>query len=157
MEWFWDSSAVVPLVVEQQHSSGARDLYRVNPSLVVWQYTHTEVISALTKLVRQGEIDSKERDEAIARLEKLASRWNVVQTLHAEALDAERESAKQLMLRHPLTSADALQLAAALERFDPPHRRVFVVVDKTLATAATAEGFTVLRPAKRRQGGRGRR
>jgi predicted nucleic acid-binding protein len=157
MERFWDSSAIVPLLVEEPHSAGARDLYRVNPALVVWQYSQTEVVSALAKLVRQGDLDSTGRDMALRQLDSLATRWIVVQTLDQEALDEERDRAKDLMLKHPLRSGDALQLAAALAYFDPPHKHGFVVVDRMLATVAASEGFSVVRPAERKGGGRGRR
>ncbi len=153
---FWDSSAVVPLIVEQQHSPGARDLYRVDPGLIVWQYTHTEIVSAITKLVRQDELDEAERDEALGRLDALAARWEVVQSLDEDSLDEDRERARALMLRYPLQSGDALQLGAALAYFDRPKDRGFVVVDRALARAAVAEGFNVLQPA-RRKGGRRRR
>jgi uncharacterized protein len=157
VERFWDSSAIVPLLVEEPHSAGARDLYRVNPALVVWQYTHTEVVSAITKLVRQGDLDAVGRDLALRHLDSLARRWIVVEALDRKALDEERDRAQDLMLRHPLRSGDALQLAAALDYFDPPHKHGFVVVDRTLATAAASEGLNVLRPPKRKGGGRGRR
>jgi uncharacterized protein len=153
---FWDSSALVPLIVEQQHSPGARDLYRADSGLIVWQYTHTEIVSALTKLTRQEELDENDRDEALGRLDGLAARWEVVQSLDQAALNEDRERARELMLMYPLQSGDALQLTAALAYFDRPAGRGFVVVDRLLARAAAAEGFDVIQPA-RRKGGRRRR
>jgi predicted nucleic acid-binding protein len=49
---------------------------------------------------------------------------------------------------HPLRSADALQLAAALiAAEDHPGSLPFVTLDDRLALAAEREGFTVVRPA----------
>jgi predicted nucleic acid-binding protein len=62
-----------------------------------------------------------------------------------------QERATALMLKHPLRSRDAVQLAAAMTFFEPVHRAGFVVVDRGLAHAAKAEGFTVYpaRPSRR--------
>src|SRR5579872_3942862 len=50
---FWDSSALVPLVIEERTSRRCRDLVRADPKVVVWQFTATEIISALTKRERE--------------------------------------------------------------------------------------------------------
>ncbi len=148
----------MPLLTEEQHSDGSRIIYRGDPDVVAWQFTETEAVSALTKLTRgHPPLSEDARDEALERLDRLASRWEIVRTFDEAKLGAVRAHARALMLRHPLRAGDALQLAAALNYFDPPYRRGFVVIDGALADAAQAEGFTVFLPDAPKRGGRGRK
>lgn len=138
---FWDSSAIVPLLVEEPASARCRGLVRADPRIVVWLLTRTECVSALRRQVREG--DLSERDVAVAekRLEKLARRWAEV-----EAVLPVREVAERLLRVHALRAADALQLGAALLFVaQRPRGRQFVVIDDGLATAAEREGFDVIR------------
>jgi hypothetical protein len=58
---------------------------------------------------------------------------------------ARRDEAMRLLRVHPLRSADALQLAAALAGADgEPSAREFVCLDARLADAAAREGLRVL-------------
>ena len=153
---FWDSSALVPLVVEEPNSRECRDLLRADPVLVVWQFSRTEVASAVLRSARAADVfPADEVARALDRLDNLAKRWHEVMPLTAAEVVAIRDRALRLMLAHTLHSADALQLAAALERFDPPMKRDFVVSDALLARAAATEGFNVVR-LKRERRRRGR-
>jgi len=139
---FWDSSAVVPLIVEEERSRACRSLRRQSPSLVVWAFTRTEVASALHRLRREGHLDPSGLTRAARRLELLARQWTEV-----EAFGAVRERAERLLGAHPLSSADALQLGAALVLVgERPRGRGFVTADARLAGAAEAEGFRVYLP-----------
>ncbi len=141
---FWDASGLVPLLIEERHSRACRDLYRADPEIVVWQFTATEVMGALTRCLRQDPPLSRGQFEtARRRLDALAARWEVVAAFDKDAVAQTQERATDLMIRHPLQSGDALQLAAAMTYFEPVHRAGFVVVDRGLAHAAAAEGFTV--------------
>ena len=44
---FWDSSAILPLIVEERTSDYATRYYEANPELVVWWGTSVECASAL--------------------------------------------------------------------------------------------------------------
>jgi hypothetical protein len=56
-----------------------------------------------------------------------------------------RDGASRLVAVHPLTAADALQLAGALVSSEvTPRGDGFVTLDDRLRTAARAEGFVVL-------------
>lgn len=152
---FWDSSALVPLLVEEPNSQECRDLYRADADVVVWQFTRTEVVSAILRSARAAPVfPSDEIDSALNRLSQLARRWREVLPLTTGEVGVIRDRAQRLMFDHTLHSADALQLAAALARFDPPMKRDFVVSDGLLARAAVREGFNVirLRRARRRRG-----
>ncbi|MBI3723847.1 type II toxin-antitoxin system VapC family toxin [bacterium] len=145
------------MLVEERHSPGARGLARQDPAVVVWQFAETEAVSALTKRTRmQPPLSEVGLKAALERLDVLAGRWKVIQALDEEKLKIVRARARALMLRYQLRAGDALQLAAALIYFDPPHRHGFVVVDGDLAEAADAEGLTVFLPDAPKKGGRQR-
>jgi predicted nucleic acid-binding protein len=58
-----------------------------------------------------------------------------------------RQTAIRLLRVHPLRTADALQLAAAIAAAeDHPATLPFVTLDERLAQAAEREGFPVARP-----------
>lgn len=139
---FWDSSALVSLVVEQRASRACRALYRADPAVAVWALTRTEIASALHRLGRERLLEDRGVAAALGRLEALVDRATEV-----TALDGVRERAERALAVHPLRAADAMQLAAALVLTrDRPRRRAFVVADARLADAARREGFDVIVP-----------
>jgi predicted nucleic acid-binding protein len=138
---FWDSSALVPLCLHQPNSEQAKAL-STRFSQVVWWAARVEVFNAFARLHRQGALQPRARQEAIARLQVLAVLWDEV-----SPGDEVRDRAIQLLDIYPLRAADSLQLAAALvwcrER---PAGRTFLCADGRLCEAAAQAGFTVLRP-----------
>ncbi|MSP62892.1 MAG: PIN domain-containing protein [Myxococcales bacterium] len=139
---FWDSSALVPLVVEEPSSPACRRLYRSDPGVMVWVLTRVEMISAVQRRNREGELRGPAADSC-RRVDRLAARWQEM-----VELGPARDRAERLLAAHPLRAADAMQLAAALVLWDErPKGRPFVTLDSALATAARAEGFEVIVPA----------
>lgn len=137
---FWDSSALVPLFLEEQKSPVTRSLLRVDPAIVAWRLAGTEVVSALWRRRRAGEIDEPARIAAEAGLSSLERVWTTVE----DAAHVDRR-ARRLLALHSLRVADALHLAAALVACDErPHVLPFVTLDDRLAEAARREGFDVL-------------
>lgn len=53
---FWDSSAIVPLCVNEPSSATARSILADDPVAVVWWTTRTECMSALARQTREGGI-----------------------------------------------------------------------------------------------------
>ena len=140
---FWDTSAIVPLVVEQPTSRSCRALRRADPAIAVWALTRVEVASAMHRLVRERKLGRADANVALQRVEAMFARMTEV-----VAFEAVRERAERLLATHPLTAADALQLAAALIlTADRPRRRGFVSGDDRLAHAAAAEGFETIIPS----------
>lgn len=133
---FWDSSALVPLILEQPRSSEARDLLEQDDALVVWWASSIECASAIARLHRDGQLNSFAVRDARALLDTLRKSWFEVQPG-----DAIREQALRLLRVHPLRAADALQLAAALEWAGAPPDGDFVTFDDRLREAAVREGF----------------
>jgi hypothetical protein len=139
---FWDASGVVLLCLAQPESNEARRLQRSYPRLVVWWGSLVEAASAFERVRREGTAPSAECDRALGRLAALSRRWVEVQPV-----DRLRPLAAELLSRHPLRAADALQLGAAvLWAGDRPRNRVFVTFDDRLGRAAAAEGFSVHPP-----------
>jgi predicted nucleic acid-binding protein len=139
---FWDSSALVPLVVEEARSRACRTLWRSDRAILVWTLSHTEIVSALHRLAREGMLERRELPGALRRLDRLARVWAEV-----DALEPVRERAERALAVHALAAADALQLGAALVATrDRPKRKALVTADERLQAAAQAEGFDVLVP-----------
>ena len=140
---FWDSSAIVPLVVEEAASRSCRELLRSDTVQVVWSLTRTEIISAMWRQNRRGLLSKVALNSAELRIARLATRWAEV-----VAVDLVREEAERLLRHYPLRAADALQLGAACIWAEGKHRgRDFVALDASLIAAARAEGFETVVPA----------
>lgn len=137
---FWDSSALVPLLVEEASTARLLALYREDLEVVAAWTTPVECASAVARLERQGDLSSTDANEAFARLDALAPSW-----IEVEPRDEQREIARRLLRVHPLRAADALQLAAAVLAAERrPATLDFVTLDDRLADAARREGFRLL-------------
>ena len=137
---FWDTSAIVPLCVQEPTSALVRDVLIEDEGIVVWWGTRTECISALVRQVREGNLTPLDERNARHVLYTLTQSW--AEVLPSEAL---RSTAERLVALHPLRAADALQLAAALLWCQGiTTRRGFVTFDRRLREAGYQEGFSVL-------------
>ena len=135
---FWDSSAVVPLLLEQPLSERARQILHEDPDVVVWWATPVECASALARLRREGVVDQATETRLHRDLERLRSGW-----YEMVPGDGIRARALRALRMHALRASDALQLAAALEWSDAPASATIVTFDERLASAAELEGFVV--------------
>ena len=137
---FWDTSAVVPLCVSEPATRRLRELASADPSLVVWWGTRIECVSALARLRRERKLAPAVERRARRVLDALVGEWSEV--LPTEAL---RERAERLLGVHSFTTADALQLAAALvwSRGETRDHQI-VSFDQRLRVAAEREGFDLL-------------
>ena len=136
---FWDSSALVPLLVEEEATAPLRDLFLAEPGMIAWWGTPVECASALSRREREGHLSPQAETEALARLDALARHWHRI-----EPVDAVLETARRLLRVHPLRAADSLQLAAAfLASEGRPPTLELVCLDDRLVIAAQREGFPV--------------
>lgn len=133
---FWDSSAVVPLLLQEEASSTVHASLRGDRDVLVWWGTYVEVASALARREREG-FPRSSVDAARKLLAVLKRGWYEITPSEEVRLTAAR-----LLLRHSLRAADSLQLAAALVwcRGDA-EGRTFLCFDERLLTAARSEGF----------------
>jgi hypothetical protein len=138
---FWDSSAIVPLIVEEASSPVCRSLLRADRSIAVWALSRIEVLSAVWREVRTGGMDRTAAMQAGKRLDSLSAAWTEV-----DGLSVVRGRAERIVAVHPLRAADALQLAAALVLSRERPRWPFVTSDLQLASVAELEGFDVIVP-----------
>ncbi len=137
---FWDSSAVVPLLLPDVRSPVLAGLLRSDVEPAVWWASPLECQSALYRRHREGGMPPAALARPLERLRSLTADIDVV----APTLPL-RERAGRLLAGHPLRAADALQLAAALIWCDEsPQGNAFICLDERLAEAARREGFTVL-------------
>ncbi len=139
---FWDSSAVVPLLVQEAGTDSLLKMLEDDRQLLVWWGTPVECTSALARREREGDMTADQTTAAIARLASLGTAWDEV----APSI-ALRGQARRLLRLHPLRAADALQLAAAIMASEhEPTSLEIVTLDDRLKVAAEREGFRVIMP-----------
>lgn len=136
---FWDSSALVTLLLEQPRSAHARQLASGDAEMVVWWGSTIECASAIARLHRDGHLTTTAERTARTLLAELSSSWYEIQPGAAI-----RDQAMRLLRLHPLRAADALQLAAAIEWSGGSATGDFVCFDERLRDAASREGFSTL-------------
>ena len=137
---FWDSSAVVPLLVRERASAAVNAFADADPEMLVWWATPVECTSALARLERERSLPRDAARAARSVLKSLAAEWHEV--LPADAV---RSTAERLLRVHPLRAGDALQLAAAVIASEhEPGSLPFVCLDERLADAAAREGFEIV-------------
>ena len=136
---FWDTSALVPLCVQQQPNVLVRQLLEQH-DIAVWWATPVEMRSAFERLLRMKQLTIPEHAAAGARLEKLRRGWRELQP--TEALKSQAEI---FLMHHPLRAADAFQLAAAwIWCSGTPQSQLFISGDVQLLDAARQVGFQVV-------------
>ena len=136
---FWDSSALVPLLVHEAASRRAHaELRKFLP--VVWWGTPVEIHSAISRVHRLGQLSDRGKQKALAQLDILVR--GVKEILPGDHV---RDLARKMLDVHDLRAADSLQLAAALvwcqER---PAKRNFLGADRRLLDAVRTQGFAVV-------------
>ena len=134
---YWDTSALVPLIVREPSTERLRALMTADGGIVTWAWTRVELASAVERRARAGFMDREQRRAALDECELLAATWDEVSDLAAV-----RVRAIALLARHSLRAADAAQLGAALFVAEQGARGLsFVCLDERLARAAEREGL----------------
>lgn len=139
---FWDSSAIVPLILPELTSDALLDVYEDDRAMSAWWSSRVECASAVE---RRGRFQSNPpigvRAEAHRRLGALAASWQEIQPLTEV-----RDRALTLLAKHDLRAGDALQLSAAIAAVNWNGAMDFVCLDDRLNDAARSEGFRIVRP-----------
>lgn len=137
---FWDSSAIVPLLIAERRSEVLTGHLAADAEPVIWWATPLECQSAIQRRHREQAFNTTEISGYGDRLRQLVQ--------HADTIaptDEVRRRAARLLAFHPLRGADALQLAAALIWCEEqPHGENFVSLDGRLRDAAAREGFALI-------------
>jgi uncharacterized protein len=140
---FWDASAVVPLLVNETLSRKLQSIVAKDSAMLVWWGSEVECVSALARRQREGALDGRTMEIALARLRQLSASWHEI-----DPSDLIRETAERFLRVHLLRAADALQLAAAFAAAERrPASLEIVTLDDRLAEAAHKEGFAIINPA----------
>ena len=139
---FWDSSALVPLFVDERHSDRVQLWLKSDPDVTVWALTRVELMSMIARRERQFPGAAVAIQAARLRILDAWQRWPEIADL-----DRVRRQAERVVAIHPLRAADALKLGAALVAAEgDPSTLEFVTLDRRLADAAEREGFPVFGP-----------
>lgn len=137
---YWDSSALVPLVLKENSTQQVQEWLARDHHIATWAWSRVEVTSAIERRVREGTLIRSQRREALRRLVEFADQWYEVTDLLAV-----RSRASPLLGRHALRATDAGQLGAALivnESY--PGVLAFACLDQRLSLAAELESLRVL-------------
>ena len=136
---FWDSSALVPILLPETRSEALVALLSADREVVIWWATPLECQSALYRRHRDTPLPPPVMRDVTDRLRAFVE--------HADTIaptDEVRRRAARLLASHALRAADALQLAAALVWCEEqPHNETFISLDERLCAAARKEGFEI--------------
>jgi len=137
---FWDSSALIPLLIEETTTAKLREILESDPAFAVWWGSRVECVSAISRLERMSELDARQANAVFGHSRQLFD--SAVEVPASQVL---RDLACRLLRVHPLKAADALQLSAALILCEQqPGSLELVSLDDRLRDAAAREGFAVL-------------
>jgi predicted nucleic acid-binding protein len=137
---FWDSSALLPLLIAEPTGAQLRKVLADDPRILAWWSSRIEIASALARRERERALTAADADTAFAALQRLSQAWEEV-----TPGDLVRVTAQRLLRSHPLRAADSLQLAAAvIASGREPSTLEFVCLDERLNDAARREGFAVV-------------
>ena len=125
--------------VQEAGSAGVRRQLRTG-RIATSRLSAIEVASALARREREGAFQAAERDRALKRLNADLAAWILLELTAELSADAQ-----MLLIRHSLRSGDAVQLASCLYLQRETGERIsFAAFDDRLATAARAEGLTLI-------------
>jgi len=136
---FWDSSALIPLMLDEPRSDEMRQLLAEDWTIVTSAITPIEIACVLWRKRHHDELSVPAHHEADVAFATLSTRWDEVAYSSAVA-----EHALDVVSRQSLRSLDALQLASAIAYAGKTAFLAFVALDEKLRKAARAEGFRVL-------------
>ncbi|MBW1751744.1 MAG: type II toxin-antitoxin system VapC family toxin [Deltaproteobacteria bacterium] len=136
---FWDSSALVPLIVAEKETDYCLKTLSGDQEMLIWCLSKVEVISALCRIVRDEKFSESDFNKAKKQFNELIQR-----AYEVKAIEKVRNRALRLLEVHPLRAADACQLASALVATqEDPDRLSILSFDERLKSAAAKEGFDV--------------
>ena len=132
---FWDTSAIIPLLVNERYSDIVDPIFSKDSAMIVWWGTSIECISAVSRLERENKITPKEHSQIIAQLNELRTSWREIQ-----ATPLIKQYAERILQVHPLRAQDAQQLAACLIA-NQDMIIEFLTFDQRLEIAGRKEGL----------------
>lgn len=137
---FYDTSALLKLFIQEEHSQTHRAQAAYVTGVVVSELAWVELHSALGRRIRQGE---SQEDVALAALDEFKSKWTdyIVISPSFDILQSAAQHAQVMGLR----AYDSVQLASARQAERAIQGDfVFCTFDKQLNNAAKVLGMKVL-------------
>ncbi|MCX6100681.1 MAG: type II toxin-antitoxin system VapC family toxin [Candidatus Bipolaricaulota bacterium] len=136
---YLDTSALVKLYVKEAGSAAVRTACDHADALATSRLSYVEAHAAAARRTREGDLSQKAKAQLAENLERDWQRYAVV-----EVTEAVCSVAVELVGRHPLRAADALQLASALFLRESSGQPIlFLCFDERLVAAAQGEGLAV--------------
>ena len=136
---FWDSSALVPLVLIEARSADVARLLLEDGDIVSADIAPIEVTSALWRRKHRNELTVAEIHDAERLFARISRSWRPIGQSNNVV-----DHSLFLLSRHHLRTLDAIQLATALVLVGNDRSLPIVTLDQRLSAAARAEGFPVL-------------
>lgn len=133
---YFDTSSLVPLVVQEPSTTLCRRLWNESSRVMSCRLWYPEARAALARAERMQRLTSQQRDHAVAELETIAEELDVVELTAGLARRA-GDVAQDFGLR----GFDAVHVAAA--QLLDSREVVMVTGDRELATAAAKCGLAV--------------
>jgi predicted nucleic acid-binding protein len=133
---YFDTSAIVPLVVEDAGSPRADQMWDAAERAVTTRIAYAEARAALAQAQRMGRLNPKQLRDAVAALSDRLDEADVIE-IDAALVAVAGDLAEARHLR----GYDAVHLAAAVRIHDDD--LVLVAGDGALLGAATAEGIAI--------------
>jgi len=131
--YYWDASAVISALLDDEHGAEARRRLRLAGTHLLSSLTHAESASVLRRLVRSGDLSARQSEQAVGALD--SARWTVTEAA------PERRLVRQISSRHRLFGADLWHLALAMTMSRELPGLELVTFDRELREAATAESL----------------
>jgi uncharacterized protein len=135
---YFDTSAIVPLLVEEPGSQPAASLWVEADRVVSVRLVYAEARAAVAQAQRLGRLTPRQVREVVGEFATLYDELDLV-----DVDDALVRSAGDLAQAHALRGYDAVHLAAAVELHDPD--LILVAGDSALIDAGALEGLTTAR------------
>ncbi len=139
---YLDSSALVKRYTEEVGTNFVQSILGTNELFATSKLTYPEILSALMRKVRSGEIEKKTFHRIVDKFDKDWDRLLVLD-FHNDLLII----IKTLIENHPLKAADAIHLSSALWlKLSSKVDVTFVASDSNLLKAAGVEKLQVMNP-----------
>lgn len=133
---YFDTSAVIPLLVGEPSSATCTRMWNEAARIVSVRLLYPEARAALARARRMGRITARRHSAAVQELDAISTEID-----HVEVTAPLAHQAGDLAQSHDLRGYDAVHLAAAITALDTD--LVLVTGDNDLAIAARSLGMSV--------------
>lgn len=133
---YFDTSAVVPLIIEEPSTARCVRMWNDSSRAVSARFLYPEARAALAKARRMGRVTTSQLTASVEELDAI-----IPEIDHIEIAAGLARRAGELADTHDLRGYDAIHLAAAIDVADDD--LVLVTGDADLAAAAISAGIAV--------------